>query len=216
MRRVFPRICLPASHSRPGLCRQREQFSQRYQRHRTHHPQRQHHTSHSRYITSYFSPHNHSGKHTFINHPASCRFLGTMPPSAREDHVQDDVLRRSLSDPESFWAHQAEHLHWHKKPSRALTTKQRTIAGGQSHTSWEWFSDGHISTCYNCVDRHVHAGRGDNVAIVFDSPVTGVKEKYTYKQLLQEVEVLAGALQEEGVRQGDVVMIYSETLVHMY
>lgn len=133
-----------------------------------------------------------------------------MAPTVRENHVQDDVLRRSLSEPEAFWAHQADHLYWHKKPSRTLSTKQRTITGGQSHTSWEWFPDGQISTCFNCVDRHVHAGRGDNVALIFDSPVSGTKEKYTYKQLLEEVEVLAGALHEEGVRQGDVVMIYSE------
>lgn len=129
--------------------------------------------------------------------------------TSREDHVQDEVLQKSLSDPEAFWAHQAEHLYWHKKPSRTLRTKQRTIASGVSHQSWEWFPDGDISTCYNCVDRHVHAGRGDNVAVIFDSPVSGIKEKYTYAQLLDEVEVLAGALREEGVRKGDVVMLYS-------
>lgn len=52
-------------------------------------------------------------------------------------------------------------------------------------------------------------GNGDNVAIIWDSPVTGTKEKYTYRQLLEEVEVLAGVLREEGVRKGDVVIIYS-------
>jgi propionyl-CoA synthetase len=55
----------------------------------------------------------------------------------------------------------------------------------------------------------VAAGRGENVAIIWDSPVTGIKEKYTYNQLLDEVEVLAGVLREEGVRKGDVVIIYS-------
>jgi len=59
----------------------------------------------------------------------------------------------------------------------------------------------------------VHNGNGDNVAIIWDSPVTGKKEKYTYRQLLDEVEVLAGVLQEEGVRRGDVVIIYSMCLV---
>ena len=66
-----------------------------------------------------------------------------------------------------------------------------------------------IRDSYNCVDRHVLAGHGDNVAIVWESPVTGVTEKYTYARLLDEVEVLAGVLREEGVQKGDIVIIYS-------
>jgi propionyl-CoA synthetase len=130
-----------------------------------------------------------------------------------EDHVQDHILRHSLSDPESFWAHQAEYIYWHKKPSQTLRTKKKTLSSGVTHDSWEWFPDGEVSTCFNCVDRHVNAGRGDDIAIIFDSPVSGTKEKYTYSQLLDEVEVLAGALREEGVRKGDVVMIYSKPSV---
>lgn len=79
-----------------------------------------------------------------------------------------------------------------------------------THDSWEWFPGGEISTCYNCIDRHVEAGRGDNVAIYYDSPVTQTKETYTYRKLLEEVEVLAGVLRAEGVKKGDVVMLYSE------
>jgi len=78
-----------------------------------------------------------------------------------------------------------------------------------SHPSTTWFPDGEISTSYNCVDRHVESGNGDATAIIWDSPVTGSKETYTYKQLLEEVEVLAGVLREEGVRKGDVVLVYS-------
>jgi propionyl-CoA synthetase len=77
-----------------------------------------------------------------------------------------------------------------------------------SHEHWEWFADGEISTTYNCVDRHVANGNGERVAICWDSPVTSQKEQYTYKQLLQEVETLAGVLREEGVKKGDVVLIY--------
>lgn len=66
-----------------------------------------------------------------------------------------------------------------------------------------------ISTTYNCVDRHVENGNGDNVAIVWESAVTGESAKYTYRQLQDEVEILAGVLREEGVRKGDVVIIYS-------
>ncbi len=127
-------------------------------------------------------------------------------------HIQDDVLRLSLDKPEQFWAHQAGHLSWHTKPTATLHRTKRTLAGGSgvTHDSWEWFPGGEISTCYNCLDRHVEAGNGDEVAVFYDSPVTGTKERYTYSQLLDEVEVLAGALREQGVHKGDVVMLYSE------
>lgn len=124
-------------------------------------------------------------------------------------HIQDEVLRYSLEDPEGFWAHQAEHLHWHKKPSTILRRSEKTLDNGITHPDWSWFPDGEISTCYNCLDRHVLAGRGDHVAICWDSPVTNSKEKITYQQLLEDVEALAGSLREQGVRKGDVVMIYS-------
>ncbi|KND88227.1 Acyl-CoA synthetase short-chain family member 3, mitochondrial [Tolypocladium ophioglossoides CBS 100239] len=123
-------------------------------------------------------------------------------------HLQDEVLLQSLQNPEEIWARQAEHLHWHKKPEATLQLAQRTLQDGVVHPTWEWFSGGEISTCYNCVDRHVAAGNGDRVAIYYDSPVTDTKETYTYDQLLSEVEALAGALREEGVKRGDVVMLY--------
>lgn len=125
-------------------------------------------------------------------------------------HPQDEVQQLSLSDPESFWAAQASHLHWHKKPSRALARTTKTLNSGTSHDHWEWFPDGEISTCFNCVDRHVLAGRGDQMALIWDSPVTQTKEKFTYKQLLSEVETFAGVLRQEGVKKGDVVLIYSK------
>jgi propionyl-CoA synthetase len=125
-------------------------------------------------------------------------------------HPQDEVQHHSLNDPESFWAEQASHLHWHKKPSRALSRTTKTLKSGTSHDHWEWFPDGEISTCYNCVDRHVLAGRGEQTALIWDSPVTQTKEKYTYKQLLSEVETFAGVLRQEGVQKGDVVLIYSK------
>ncbi|KAL2787450.1 hypothetical protein BJX66DRAFT_283977 [Aspergillus keveii] len=123
-------------------------------------------------------------------------------------HPQRAVHAASLRDPETFWSHHAQQLHWHQKPSRALSRSTKTLPSGASHESWAWFPDGEISTTYNCVDRHVHSGNGDNVAIIWDSPVSGKKERYTYRQLLDEVEVLAGVLREEGVRRGDVVIIY--------
>ncbi|KAK3174949.1 hypothetical protein OEA41_002195 [Lepraria neglecta] len=123
-------------------------------------------------------------------------------------HPQDEVQSHSLNDPESFWTHQAEQLHWHKKPSRALALSTKKLPSGVSHPSFSWFPDGEISTSYNCVDRHVKNGNGNSTAIIWDSPVTGSKEKYTYNQLLSEAETLAGVLREEGVKKGDVVLVY--------
>ncbi len=123
-------------------------------------------------------------------------------------HIQDEVQKRSLQDPETFWGHHAEQLYWHKKPSQVLKRTTKKLPSGVSHPYWTWFPDGEISTSYNCVDRHVKDGRGDVTAVIWDSPVTGNKEKFTYKQLLEEVETLAGVLREEGVKKGDTVLIY--------
>jgi len=125
-------------------------------------------------------------------------------------HPQDEVQHHSLTNPESFWAEQASHLHWHKEPTSTLSRTKKSLKSGTAYDHWEWFSGGEISTCYNCVDRHVLAGNGDQTAIIWDSPVTNTKEKYTYKRLLKEVETFAGVLREEGVRKGDVVLIYSK------
>jgi propionyl-CoA synthetase len=139
-----------------------------------------------------------------------------MPDNSEDRHIQDEVLRHSLENPEELWRHQAEHLHWHKPFSSTIQLTQKTLKNGITHDSWEWFPDGEISTCYNCVDRHVLDGHGDSVAIYFDSPVTNTKEVYTYRKLLHEVETLAGALREQGIKKGDVVMLYSKFHIHLY
>ncbi|KAI4104446.1 MAG: hypothetical protein L6R37_003265 [Teloschistes peruensis] len=123
-------------------------------------------------------------------------------------HLQDDVHSQSLGDPESFWSHQAAQLHWHKSPSGALKRFTKQLPDGTQYPSYTWFPDGQISTTFNCVDRHVVAGHGESTAILWDSPVTGSKEKVTYSQLLNEVETLAGVLREHGVRKGHVVLVY--------
>lgn len=122
--------------------------------------------------------------------------------------VQDAVQKASLSDPEKFWAHHADQLYWHKKYSTVLKRSKKALDNNISHEHWSWFPDGEISTTYNCIDRHVKAGNGDLTAIIWDSPVSGSKQNYTYNQLLEEVEVLAGVMREEGVEKGDVVLIY--------
>lgn len=131
-------------------------------------------------------------------------------------HPQDEVQAQSLHDPETFWIHQAQQLHWHKEPSRALARPTKKLSNGIEHPSFSWFPGGEISTSYNCVDRHIKNGHGDATAIIWDSPVTGSKEKYTYSQLLQEVETLAGVLREEGVRKRDVVLVYSMYIYIQY
>ena len=103
-------------------------------------------------------------------------------------------------DPEGFWMQAAEAISWDRKPSKALFDENAPI--------YEWFSDGILNTCYNAVDRHVAAGRGDQVAIIHDSPITGTKHKITYGELQTRVASLAGALRAQGVGKGDRVIIY--------
>lgn len=122
--------------------------------------------------------------------------------------VQDAVHRASLSDPDKFWAHHADRLHWHKRYSTVLKRSRKTLADNITHDHWSWFPDGDISTAYNCIDRHVTAGNGKRNAIIWDSPVTSSKQHFTYDDLLEEVETLAGIMREEGVQKGDVVLIY--------
>ena len=127
---------------------------------------------------------------------------------APNNTVQDEVQKASLSDPEKFWDKHAKELHWHKPYSSVLRRQTKKLKDGTEHQHWSWFPDGEISTTYNCIDRHVKAGNGDKLAMIWDSPVSESKEKYTYSQMLEEVETLAGVLREEGVKKGDVVLIY--------
>lgn len=122
-------------------------------------------------------------------------------------HPQDTAYRNSIEDPAKFWTYQAKQLSWHKEPKTAFERSTRQLKS-VSHPSWSWFPDGEISTSYNCLDRHVAAGNGDTTAIIWDSPVSGSKEKISYAQLLDEVSTLAGVLREEGVKRGDVVLLY--------
>lgn len=111
-----------------------------------------------------------------------------------------DVHRRSLADPEGFWGEQAGLVSWFRRPTRVLD------AG--SPPFYRWFPDGRLNTCYNALDRHVIVGRGDQAALIYDSPVTGTSRTITYATLLQDVAAFAGALRDLGVEQGDRVVIY--------
>lgn len=103
-------------------------------------------------------------------------------------------------DPEAFWMEAAKAVSWMKEPTKALFDEDAPI--------YEWFKDGEINTCYNAADRHVDAGHGDRVAIIYDSPITGNSSKTTYAELQAKTAKLGGALQAQGVTKGDRVIIY--------
>lgn len=127
---------------------------------------------------------------------------------ASSAHPQDTSYAASINDPDTFWAHHAAQLTWAVPPKSTLARTTKKLKSGVSHQHWQWFPDGEISTSYNCVDRHVKAGHGSRTAIIWDSPVTSSKEKISYAELKEEVATLAGVLREEGVKKGDVVLIY--------
>ena len=111
-----------------------------------------------------------------------------------------EVHARSLSDPESFWAEAAEAIHWTKRWERVLDAS--------NPPSYRWFTGGELNTCYNALDIHVERGRGDQPALIYDSPVTVSKRTYTYSELRDEVARFAGVLAGLGVGKGDRVVVY--------
>ena len=112
----------------------------------------------------------------------------------------EQTYRRSLEDPEGFWAEQAQAIDWIRRPSRILDRSSPPFVS--------WFPDATLNTCFNALDRHVIAGRANQPAIVYDSPVTGSQRTYTYAQLTELTGAFAGALRRLGVGKGDRVVIY--------
>ncbi|CRI64348.1 Propionate-CoA ligase [Thiocapsa sp. KS1] len=110
------------------------------------------------------------------------------------------VYERSMKDPESFWAEAAELIDWDRPWDKVLDSSNEPFH--------RWFAGGMLNTCYNAVDRHVAAGRGDQPAIIHDSPVTGSKTVITYAELQDQVARFAGALLALGVTKGDRVIVY--------
>ena len=104
------------------------------------------------------------------------------------------------ADPEAYWMQAAEGIDWITPPSRALN--------GDAAPMFEWYSDASVNTCWNAVDRHVEAGRGNQLAIIHESPVTHLRKGITYRELQTRVASLAGALRDKGVVKGDRVIIY--------
>ncbi len=111
-----------------------------------------------------------------------------------------DIYANWQADPEGFWMAAAEAIDWDRKPTKALWDERAPI--------YEWFADGMVNTCWNAVDRHVAAGRGDQVAIIHDSPVSHTRHTITYAELQARVARLAGALRARGIEKGDRVILY--------
>lgn len=107
---------------------------------------------------------------------------------------------RSIEDPEGFWAEKARHIAWHKFP--------KTILSKDANGNDAWFVDGELNTAWLALDRHLDEGRGDQLALIYDSPVTDTLRRFTYAELTDQVARFAGALARQGVGKGDRVVIY--------
>jgi propionyl-CoA synthetase len=111
-----------------------------------------------------------------------------------------ETFRQSLADPEGFWRRAMHGIDWYHEPTVVLDRSDPPF--------YRWFADGVLNTCFNAVDRHVRDGRGDQAALIYDSPVTGTCRTYTYRELLDQVARFAGVLRGLGTGAGDRVIIY--------
>jgi propionyl-CoA synthetase len=110
------------------------------------------------------------------------------------------LFEASIEDPAAFWAEAARAVTWTREPT--------TVLDDTNPPFYRWFPDGELNTCANALDRHVESGRGDQAALIYDSPVTGTQRTYTYRELLDQTARFAGALRNLGVGKGDRVVIY--------
>src|SRR5215467_8905654 len=115
-------------------------------------------------------------------------------------YLYDEVYERSIHDPAGFWAEAAEELHWYKRWDKVLDESSKPF--------YRWFAGGEVNTCYNAIDRHVVNGRGDQRALIYDSPVTQKIQSFTFHELQTLVAKCAGALASLGLSKGDRVIIY--------
>ncbi len=111
-----------------------------------------------------------------------------------------EMHRRSLEDPEGFWGEAGEAVEWIEPWKQVLDPEAKPVP--------RWFTGGVLNTAYNCLDRHVAAGRGEQTALIYDSAMTQEKRHYSYRQLLDQVARFAGVLADLGVVKGDRVIIY--------
>jgi propionyl-CoA synthetase len=125
--------------------------------------------------------------------------------------IYNEIYQRSMRDPEGFWAAAAEDVHWDRRWDRVLDATRPPY--------YRWFAGGRLNTCYNALDLHIDRGRGKQLALIYDSPVTQTVRGFTFFELRDAVARFAGALRRQGVEQGDRVIIYmpmvSEAVIAM-
>ncbi len=108
--------------------------------------------------------------------------------------------QKSVDDPAAYWGEEAKSLHWYKPWEKVLDESDAPL--------YRWFTGGLFNTCYNALDRHVDNGRADQIALIYDSPVTNTVKKYSYRELRDEAARFAGVLVSRGIEKGDRVVIY--------
>jgi len=111
-----------------------------------------------------------------------------------------ELYNKSIQFPESFWTEQANQIDWYKKPTNILSKDDNNYP--------LWFADGELNACYLALDKHIEDGFGDNIAIIYDSPVTQTVKKYTYNEVKTEVAKLAGGMLSLGLKKGNMAIIY--------
>ncbi len=112
----------------------------------------------------------------------------------------DILLKQSIEDKENFWKEQAQEISWFEFP--------KTITSNDENQYNQWFPDGKLNMCYLCIDKHIEDGFGDQVAVIYDSPVTNQKQTYTFSEAKEEISKLAGGLISLGLKKGDTAVIY--------
>ncbi len=117
-----------------------------------------------------------------------------------EKQDYQSVYDRSLRDPEGFWGEVAEDIHWYKRWDKVFDDSNKPF--------YRWFTGGEVNTCYNALDLHIETGRGDQAALIYDSPVTDTIKTFSYRELRDQVARFAGAIATLGVTKGDRVIIY--------
>ncbi len=110
------------------------------------------------------------------------------------------IYQESIQNPEEFWKNVSDDVFWFKKPSKILNKSNPPF--------YKWFEDGVTNTCYNAIDVHIDKGNGEKTALIYDSPITNSKTKYTYNELREKISKFAGALDNQGIKKGDRVIIY--------
>ncbi len=111
-----------------------------------------------------------------------------------------ETYSHSLNNPQDFWAQAAQDIDWYQPWEQVLDDSNAPF--------YKWFSGAKLNTCYNALDRHINNGLANQTALIYDSPVGSVKKKFTFRQLRDEVALLAGVLRDMGVNKGDRVVIY--------